>query len=136
LLVAVGAARYVLPMSLVTECVELTRSDVERANGSQYAAVRGELVSYVRLRDWFGVEGERPDIEQIVIANADGIRFGFVVDHVVGQHQTVIKTLGNMFRDVQGLSGATILGNGTVALIVDVPSIVHCAVAGASETVH
>lgn len=125
LLVSVGEGRYVLPMSLVEECVELTEQDVERSNGNQFASVRGELVPYVRLRDWFGEKGDRPPIEQIAIAASDGVRCGVVVDQVVGQHQTVIKTLGTMYKDVEGLSGATILGDGAVALIVDLAKLVR-----------
>ncbi len=125
LLVAVGDARYVLPMSLVEECVELTAEDVENSHGNQLATVRGELVPYVRLREWFGVTGSRPPIEQIAIAHAGGQRFGVVIDQVIGQHQTVIKTLGSVYRDVKGLSGATILGNGTVALIIDLPTVLQ-----------
>jgi two-component system chemotaxis sensor kinase CheA len=123
--VAVGESDYVLPMSLVVECIELTRADVERSNGNHLATVRGELIPYLRLRDWFNITGTQPDIEQIVITSTDGNRFGFVVDTVVGQHQTVIKTLGTMYRQVEGLSGATILGDGMVALIVDVPALIR-----------
>lgn len=126
LLVAVGDSSYVLPMSIVEECVEITRKDPERA-GASLAPVRGELVPYVTLREWFGVEGERPPIEQIAIATVEGQRYGFVVDHVIGQHQTVIKTLGKMYRDTKGVSGATILGDGAVALIVDVPALIQTA---------
>jgi len=133
LLVGVGEARYVLPMSLVEECVELTREDVALAHGNQFTQVRGQLVSYVRLRDWFGVAGEPPPIQQIAIASSEGVRFGVVVDRVIGQHQTVIKTLGRMYQDVEGLSGATILGDGAVALIVDLPSIVRAASTGRAE---
>ncbi len=125
LLVAVGDASYVLPMSLVEECVELTREDVERAHGNQVTPVRGELVPYLRLRDWFRVPGEEPPIEQITIVTAGGMRFGLVVDRVIGQHQTVIKALGAIYAGVKGISGATILGDGTVALIVDVPALLR-----------
>lgn len=124
LLVTVGAESYALPLSLVEECVELTREDVAKAHGRHLAPVRGELVPYIRLREWFRAEGELPEIEQIVIAGVDGSRFGFVVDHVIGQHQTVIKALGRMYQGVEGLSGATILGDGTVALILDIPKLV------------
>lgn len=123
LLVAVGDASYVLPSSIVEECVELTREDVEARRGSRVAAVRGELVPYVHLRHLFGVLGEPPPVEQIAIVRIGGTRHGVVVDHVVGHHQTVIKSLGRLYRDVKGLSGATILGDGTVALIVDVPEL-------------
>jgi two-component system chemotaxis sensor kinase CheA len=127
LLVAVGDASYVLPMSLVEECVELTRKDVAQANGNRLIPVRGELVPYLRLREWFEVEGEAPPIEQIAIVTAGETRLGFAVDHVVGQHQTVIKALGKLYQDVEGISGATILGDGTVALIVDVPALMKTA---------
>jgi two-component system chemotaxis sensor kinase CheA len=125
LLVAVADARFVLPMSLVEECVELTALDIERAHENRLANVRGELVPYIRLREWFGNTGTRPDIEQIAITTIDGKRYGFVVDGVVGQHQTVIKSLGRMYQNVRGLSGATILGDGTLALIVDVPALLR-----------
>jgi len=125
LLVAVGGESYVLPLSIVEECVELTRNDIVRAHGNRLATVRGELVPYLRLREHFGAEGERPPIEQIAIASVEGTRYGLVVDEVIGQHQTVIKSLGRMYRGVEGVSGATILGDGTVAMIVDVPSLVH-----------
>jgi two-component system chemotaxis sensor kinase CheA len=127
LMVAVADTRYVLPMSIVEECVELTRDDVERSHGNNLATVRGELVPYLRLREWFSAAGDRPVIEQIVIVSVEGVRFGFVVDSVVGQHQTVIKTLGHMYRHIEGLSGATILGDGTVALIVDVSTVVRAS---------
>lgn len=125
LLVSVGSGRYVLPMSVVEECVEITRESVEQAHGSHLVPVRGELVPYLRLREWFHEAGERPPIEQVAIASAEGVRFGFAVDDVIGQHQTVIKTLGKMYCDTEGLSGATILGDGTVALIVDVAGVMR-----------
>ncbi len=125
LLVEVGEASYVLPLSIVEECVELTRADVERAHGARLATVRGELVPYLRLRELFAVADERPAIEQIAITSVEGTRYGLVMDRVIGQHQTVIKSLGRMYRGVKGLSGATILGDGTVALIVDVPALLQ-----------
>jgi len=76
------------------------------------------------LRDRFHVAGDRPEIEQVVVTKVDGMRVGFVVDHIVGGHQTVIKNLGTMYTQVDGISGATILGDGRVALILDVPKLV------------
>jgi two-component system, chemotaxis family, sensor kinase CheA len=125
LLVAVGDDRYVLPMAIVEECVELTTLDIEQSHDNRLANVRGELVPYIRLRDWFGSPGMRPAIEQIAIATVEAKRYGFVVDGVVGQRQTVIKSLGRMYQNVRGLSGATILGDGTLALIVDVPALLR-----------
>ena len=123
LLIDIAAEHYVLPLSAVEECIELTRADAEQAHGRNLVKIRGEIVPYVRLRDEFKINGERPDIEQIVIVNIEGLRVGFVVDHVVGEHQTVIKNLGRMYQDVDGVSGATILGDGRVALILDMPQL-------------
>jgi len=124
LLVKVGEEYYVMQLSVVKECVELTAKDRAKASGGNLANVRGQLVPYIRLRDQFSLGGELPGIEQIVITEVDDTRVGFVVDVVIGEHQTVIKSLGSMYRGVEGLSGATILGSGTVALILDVPKLV------------
>jgi len=123
LLVNIGQEHFALPLSVVEECVELTREDVANTHGRQIAHVRGEIVPYIRLREWFLFNGDSPDIEQIVITEVNGHKVGFVVDNVVGEHQTVIKTLGRVYRDVEGISGATILGDGSVALILDIPKL-------------
>ena len=120
---------FVIPLSLVEECVELTRKDVKEANGQQFVNLRGEIVPYIRIREWFEVEGESPPIEQIVITGLDGNRIGVVVDTVIGEHQTVIKSLGRVYRDVEGISGATIKGDGTLALILDIPKLFRTVLA-------
>jgi two-component system chemotaxis sensor kinase CheA len=120
LLTEIGDAYYVLPLSAVEECVELTREDMEKVQGRHIANVRGEVVPYIPLRKLFSVEQEPPAVEKIVIAEVNGKRIGFVVDQVMGQHQTVIKTLGRVYRDFKEFSGATILADGTVALILDI----------------
>jgi two-component system chemotaxis sensor kinase CheA len=123
LLIDISAENYILPLSAVEECIELTREDAEQTHGRNLIKVRGEIVPYVRLRDEFRINGSCPDVEQIVIVNLEGSRVGFVVDHVVGEHQTVIKNLGRMYQDADGVSGATILGDGRVALILDLPQL-------------
>ncbi len=130
LLVRIGDRHFVLPLQAVEECVELTRKErdlAEKTRGGDMADVRGRIVPYIRLRDWFSIEGEAPEIEQIAIVSTDSDRVGFVVDSVIGQHQTVIKILAGVFKNIPGISGATILGDGTVALVVDVFSIVSQA---------
>ena len=123
--VQVGDEYYVLPLSFVEECVGLAHDEAAKGDNRRITNIRGEIVPYVRLRDWFDIQGEAPDIEQIVITGVDGMRVGFVVDRVVGEHQTVIKTLGRLYRDVEGLSGATIKGDGSMALILDVPGLLR-----------
>ncbi|MBI9110167.1 chemotaxis protein CheA [Maridesulfovibrio ferrireducens] len=120
---------FVIPLSLVEECVELTRKNVEEANGQQFVNLRGEIVPYIRIREWFDIEGESPPIEQIVITGLEGSRIGVVVDTVIGEHQTVIKSLGRVYRDVEGISGATIKGDGTLALILDIPKLFRTVLA-------
>ena len=119
LLVRIDQSFFVLPLSMVEECVELTRADIQAAHGRHLANVRGELTPYINLREEFSITTNQPEIEQIVILSVAGQRVGFVVDDVVGEHQTFIKSLGKLYRDVRGISGATILGDGTVALILD-----------------
>jgi two-component system chemotaxis sensor kinase CheA len=126
LLVNIADESYVFPLSAVEECVELRREDAA-ANERNLANVRGEIVPYIRLRDFFTMHGEERDIEQIVIAQIDGMRVGFVVDYVIGEHQTVIKSLGKFYHGIKGLSGATILGDGNVALILDLVQIADMA---------
>jgi two-component system chemotaxis sensor kinase CheA len=118
LLVKIGDSHFVLPLAAIEECVELSREDIKASHGRNVANVRGRLTPYIRLREQFAIEGGRPEIEQIVIVAVQGIRIGFVVDFVVGEHQTVIKPLGVLYQDVKGISGATILGDGSVALIL------------------
>jgi two-component system chemotaxis sensor kinase CheA len=123
LLVALGADNFVLPLSIVEECVELTRNNAEKSHGRKIANIRGEIVPYIRLRDEFNIDGESPPTEQIVVVRLNSQRIGLVVDKVVGEHQTVIKNLGRLYKDVEAVSGATILGDGTVALIVDAAKV-------------
>jgi two-component system chemotaxis sensor kinase CheA len=87
--------------------------------------VRGKIIPYIRLREFFYTDGNLPDIEQIVITEVNGKRIGLAVDHVIGEHQTVIKSLGRFYRDIDLVSGATILGNGKVAIILNIPKIIE-----------
>jgi len=125
LLVRIAGESFVLPLSIVEECIELVRGDTARNGGRHLVNIRGTIIPYIPLRERFSLHGEPPVIEQVVIANVGGFRIGFVVDVVVGEHQTVIKTLGRAYRNTRGISGATILGDGGIALILDVPQLVQ-----------
>ena len=131
--VVLGGDHLIMPLAVVKECVELVRRPGDDGRERSLADIRGELVPYVRLRDWFQVPGDAPAREQIVVTETDDQRVGLVVDHVVGGQQTVIKPLGRLFRDVRGLAGATILGDGTVALILDVVQLVQHVERAAAE---
>ncbi|UZP68469.1 chemotaxis protein CheA [Desulfovibrio mangrovi] len=125
--VQVGNEFYVIPLNHVEECVEHIGSSV---NGDRQRIInlRGEIVPYITLREQFEVPGFKPQIEQIVVVSTSGARYGIVVDHVIGEHQTVIKSLGKVYKDVEGISGATIKGDGSMALILDIPRLVQSAI--------
>ncbi|MGA2182243.1 MAG: chemotaxis protein CheA [Bryobacteraceae bacterium] len=133
LLVRVGQAHFVLPLANSLECVELTRRDIQDAHGKHIANVRGELIPYIRLSEYFRMDTARPEREQIMVVETDHGHYGFVVDQVLGDHQTVIKNLGRLYRNVQVVSGATILGNGTVALILDPHRLVQHVIQSMSQ---
>lgn len=120
--VRVADEYFVLPLALIEECVELTKAQ-RGDEGKKIINLRDEIVPYIRLRDWFGIPGDKPDIEQIIITGSDGQHTGVVVDEVIGQQQTVIKNIGNLFKEVEEISGATVRGDGTLALILDVPTL-------------
>ena len=120
LLVSIDNRSFVLPLSVVEECVELNQEETRKSTtGGNLANVRGSLVPYLRLRELFKVEGQPPAIEQIVISLVKGQRVGFVVDTVIGEHKTVIKSLGRTYHSVPEFSGASILGDGSIAIILD-----------------
>ena len=123
-LVGLGKSVFVVPLEMVEECVEFSAEP-----NQDYTNLRGEALPFVRLREHFRVQGSRMQRENIVVVNCAGQRAGLVVDTLLGEFQTVIKPLGKMFNSVTCISGSTILGNGEVALILDVPALVQ-SVAG------
>lgn len=128
LLVDVGNDYYVMPISAIEECVEIDREEADRARQRNMMSFRGKAVPYLNLRDLFRIKGDLPSMEKVVITEADGEMVGLGVDLLIGQNQTVIKTLSKVYKDVEGLAGATILGDGTVALILDAAQLVKSAV--------
>ncbi|PWJ09695.1 chemotaxis protein CheA [Jannaschia seohaensis] len=125
LLVRVGDGVFVLPLSSVNECVELAAADERRDSGRTMLRIRDELVPFIRLREIFGIPPSDGPTRRAVIVSAEGRRIGLVVDDVLGQHQTVIKTFSCFHRDIEGFAGSTILGDGRVALIVDVLALIR-----------
>lgn len=124
LLVRVGNAPYVIPLSAVEECLELSVEDDMRSRGRSFISLRESLVPFIRLRELFHT-GTKPDpFQKIVVISTGTERVGLVVDQIIGDHQTVIKSLSKLHHDVATFSGATILGDGSVALILDVTHLV------------
>jgi two-component system chemotaxis sensor kinase CheA len=124
LMVRVGNARYVIPLSAVEECLELSVEDDMRSRGRSFISLRDSLVPFLRLRDLFRT-GTKPDpFQKVVVISTGSERVGLVVDQIIGDHQTVIKGMSKLHHDVSTFSGATILGDGGVALILDVGHLV------------
>jgi len=120
--VKVGTETYVIPLSSVRECLELP---VEKHSSEEGGVInlRGEALPFVRLRDLFGIGGTTPAREKIIVVEYSGGRAGLAADELLGEQQAVIKPLGRLFQRIPGVSGSTILGNGRVALILDVPAL-------------
>jgi two-component system chemotaxis sensor kinase CheA len=125
MLVRVGNGRYTIPLSAVEECVELPASEIAEGQGRSFLNIRGALVPYLRLRQVFKTKSPADPHQKVVIVSSGDFRVGLVVDQIIGNNQTVIKSLSKLHSDVGSFSGATILGDGTVALILDVAHLVN-----------
>lgn len=138
--VGVGEERYVIPLESVVECLDLSetisskesslflddeaQSDEDsQKEGKGFINLRGKPLPYCRLRDYFILGGSSSSRENIVVIQQHGIRAGLVVDSIFGEIQAVVKPLGDIFKGLPGMAGSTILGNGKVGLILDVPSL-------------
>lgn len=126
-LVEVGKSVYAIPLDMIEECTAYTAEP-----GHDYTNLRGQVLPFIRLRELFDVGGAPTRRENIVVLKHAGQKAGLVVDTLLGEFQTVIKPLGQMFNQVQCISGSTILGSGEVALILDVPALVRQASQGSA----
>jgi two-component system chemotaxis sensor kinase CheA len=124
LLVRVGSGNYVIPLSAVEECLELSLEEDLRSRGRSFISLRDDLVPFLRLRELFRT-GSQPDrYQKVVVISTGRERVGLVVDQIIGDHQTVIKSMSKLHDQVSSFSGATILGDGNVALILDVAHLI------------
>jgi len=127
-LIGVGASKFIFPLDAVVEVIA-NRARPEQLDGRGRGVVelRGQVLPVVSLRALYALEGDEPARGSVVVLQAGSRRYGVLVDALLGQHQTVIKPLGRMFRSLRGMSGSSILGNGEVALIFDVHSLCQMA---------
>jgi len=124
MLVRVGDGRYTIPLAAVEECVELPEGIEANSRGRNFLDIRGALVPYLRLREVFGTTTPVEPHQKVVIVSSGEGRVGLVVDQIIGNNQTVIKQLSKLHSDIKSFSGATILGDGSVALILDTAHLV------------
>lgn len=129
LLVSIRKSVFAIPLSTITETIRIQHEQIEFVNNQEVIVVRGKVLPLVRFSKVFGgsATDEQKDKIFVVVVNLAGQQVGLVVDSLVGEQEIVIKSLGKYIGDVQGISGATILGDGNVALIVDVPNLVKKA---------
>jgi two-component system, chemotaxis family, sensor kinase CheA len=128
--VSVGTETYIVPLVTIIESLQLQAGGVNRIAGHQEVFwFRDGYVPIVRLHEVFGVKPRATQLHEglIMVVEGDGRRVGLFVDELLGQQQVVIKSLETNFRRVDGVSGATILGDGAVALILDVPGLIRVA---------
>lgn len=127
--VGVGKEVYILPLSSVVESFQVNSADVSTVTqGSQLVKVRDEYMPVIGLEKVFAVPrqpGDKSTSDIMVVIESDGSRVALLVDELLGQHQVVVKNLESNYRKVPNISGATILGDGTVALILDTSSLVR-----------
>lgn len=120
--VGVGDERYVIPGDAVCECITMPQSE---RTGDRFGVlnVRGHAMPYARLSSLFGTTSAPVERENLVVLQHEGRQFGLVVDALIGERQAVLKPLHRLFDRVPGVSGSTILGDGRVSLILDVPHL-------------
>ena len=131
--ISVGKQNYIVPLISIIESLQIKQGALNRVAGQgEVFSFRGDYVPVIRLHEIFGVEPRAHDLHQglIVIVEGDGRRVGLFVDDLLGQQQVVIKSLETNYGHIDGVSGATILGDGSVALILDLPGIIRRAGAG------
>lgn len=126
--VALGKNLYVVPLNLIVETLQPVAEDIKTVTGEGYMVhVRGEYLPIIALHALFNDRNAITDPTKgvLLIIEADGKKSALFVDRLVGQQQVVIKSLETNFKKIQGISGATIMGDGSVALIIDVPAIIQ-----------
>ncbi|KTG16448.1 MULTISPECIES: chemotaxis protein CheA [unclassified Guyparkeria] len=129
LMVIVSGRKYAIPLSVVNEIFEMADKEVNVVDGQATITVRDRAVPLFRMTDWLALRGEGPgersETDQVVMVQHGAQLMALVVDSVIGQEEVVIKPLGELLRVVEGFAGATITGDGHIALILDLPGMVR-----------
>lgn len=125
LLVRIGEEFFIIPLAVVVGCLEFIQKN--QKNDNNVVIFHDKQLPFVNMRDFFAIPGTRNDIEQIVVVNIKNTHVGILVDQVIGGNQTVIKPLGKLYKRAVGVSSGSILGDGSVALILDVEQIVDAS---------
>lgn len=127
LMVKLGAEFYAIPLGSVQETMDITAADINIVQHQEVTLLRGEVLPIIRLRNVLNVpaptdEKEKTEDISVVVCSSGDRRAGFIVDELYGQQEIVIKSLGNLIGGLPGIMGATMRGDGSIALILDIPS--------------
>ncbi|MCX7999409.1 MAG: chemotaxis protein CheW, partial [Leptospiraceae bacterium] len=126
ILVSMEEEIYAFPLSEVFETIRVQQEQINTLEGHEIINLRGEVLPIYRLNRIIGLS-EKPDVMEfpVVIVNYNTRKLGFIVDELIGKHETVIKTLEKNFRNIPGLTGASIMGDGTIILVLDIPGLIE-----------
>ena len=123
-LVQVGVTKYIIPLENIKECVELSEEDEANMGANEFINLRGEMLPLLNVREILHEDESMSKRKNIVIVYFGNKYVGLLVDELLGEYQTVIKSLGDIFHNLPGISGGSILGSGEIALIFDIPRLV------------
>lgn len=124
-LIQSGDTKYIIPLEMIQECIELNKSYKEHMGENQFINLRDSILPILNIREYFKESASQTDRENIVVVRYGEYKMGLQVDELYGEFQTVIKPLGEIFENVAGISGGTILGSGEIALIFDIPKLIE-----------
>jgi len=128
-MVKIGGQLYIIPLEMILECIELTKEHKEFIKSNNFINLREHVLPVLDLRKFFGytIQEESFKKENIVIVHFGILKVGLIVDELLGEFQTVIKPMGKIFKNLKGIGGATILGDGKVSPILDIPVLLKYA---------
>jgi two-component system chemotaxis sensor kinase CheA len=124
-LVQSGKTKYIIPLDMIQECIELDARYKKEMAGNEFINLRDSMLPLLDIRTFFNEEQTQSERENVVVVRYGDYKIGMMVDELFGEFQTVIKPLGSVFSNVPGISGGTILGSGEIALIFDIPKLME-----------
>jgi len=124
-LIQSGNTKYIIPLEMIQECIELDARYKKEMDGNEFINLRDSMLPLLDVRSYFDEEVSQSERENIVVVRYGDYKIGMMVDELFGEFQTVIKPLGEVFNNVVGISGGTILGSGEIALIFDIPKLME-----------
>ncbi|MEA2099768.1 MAG: chemotaxis protein CheA [Campylobacterota bacterium] len=124
-LIQSGETKYIIPLEMIQECIELSSAYKEQMQGNEFINLRDSILPLLNIRRYLNEADSKTQRENIVVVRYGKYKMGLEVDELFGEFQTVIKPLGKVFEGVPGISGGTILGSGEIALIFDIPKLIE-----------